>query len=203
MPQIIQSSRIFPKVRINYGHEIYAGDEGRHIQEDRFDQISGAQTARIRIPMFEDVELNFVQENELGQWIYLGNDDRLGKVEWDDMALIHNGFTNLKQRWGDNVELLGSSDKLMRINAGNLFESSFLLLGNLWQGLEAELGHGMYAAIPNNSTLILAAEDNFKAVLELQKVVKAIFQSPSSGQLLSKAIYRRSDGEWKIVASAF
>jgi hypothetical protein len=39
--------------------------------------------------------------------------------------------------------------------------------------------------------------------LELQNVVKAVFNSPSAGQLLSKAIYRRMDGEWKIVATAF
>lgn len=198
----IPSKEIFPRIKVNYDHEIYAGDQGRHIQEGQFEKIAERLLKRVHVHMMEDLGLNFAV-SEASRFRLILEKDRLGLVEWTDMQFIQHAFSNLLRQYGEQVEVLGQPETAMRIKVGNELEASFLLLGNLWQKLAAEYGENLYAAIPRQDLLLIAAANNRKGILQLQTAVKAVFLSPDSGPLLSKAIYQRWDGEWKIVAAAF
>lgn len=202
MPLEIDSTQLFPLVKIDYSHVIYEGDTGFHIQQANLENLAIKAQGRISVPMFEDVTLTFALP-EKDRFRLLLEKDRLGLVEWTDMQLIHHSFRNLLQQFGEKIEILGSEDAAMRIKVGNDMEASFLLLGNLWQNLAQSYGENLYAAIPRQDLLLIAAADNRSGILQLQKAVKAIFQTPDAGPFLSKAIYQRWDGEWKIIASAF
>ncbi len=198
----IPQKELFPRIKVNYDHDIYAGDHGRHKQEAQLEAIAEKLQKRVHVHMMEDIGLNFAT-SQGDRYKYILEKDRLGLVEWTDIQFIHHSFTNLLHQYGEKVEILGQADAAMRIKVGNDLEASCLLLGNLWQKICDEYGENLYAAIPRQDLLLIAAAGNRKGILQLQTAVKAVFESPDSGPLLSKAIYQRWDGEWKIVASAF
>ncbi|MBL0017049.1 MAG: hypothetical protein IPP17_11610 [Bacteroidetes bacterium] len=77
------------------------------------------------------------------------------------------------------------------------------MLSNLWLNLEPEFGAEMYAAVPCHNLLLVGKEMDRNAILALQNVVRGVFFEESQASLLSKAIYRRFEGEWRIIATAF
>lgn len=188
---------LFPRLKVDRAHSIYAKDLGRHMFLRQPD--SGFP---VTIPMLEDVMVQFAVDNEQG-FDLVQESDRAGQEEWGDMGLIQQSFRNLRDNLGENMDLLTLENGLLRLVSGGKYEASFLLLSNLWLNLEAEHGHEMYAAIPSHNALLIGKADDREAIMKLQEMVRGVFFESDRDTLLSKAIYRRYEGEWKIVATAF
>lgn len=193
----IVSEKLFPRLVADRGHAIYQRDMGRHM---RAPQTPVRQP--ITIPMVADIALQFVvMEGE--EWEFVMEDDRGAAGEWDDMALITAAFSNLRDQSTESLLLKVVSEGGYRIRTRGAHEASFLLLGNLWPTLVDHLGENCYAAVPTPDTLFVAPAGELASILALQELVRATFYEAPAADLLSKAIYQRWDGEWKLVATAF
>jgi hypothetical protein len=201
-PIDIVEAHLFPRLVADRSHRIYQQDLGRHMFRAPSEPDESA-APRIRIHMMEDIGLHFVQDPGEGEFTYLRELDRDGKAAWDDYALISKAFINLRDLHGDAVKLQQLQGGGQRISSPGRHDASFLLLGNLWHKLEEELGANMYAAAPGHNMLFVAPQDDRSAILTLQGLVRAAFFEAPHGAQLSKAIYQRWDGEWKIVATGF
>ena len=198
---LIDPQLLFPRLAADRPHVIYQRDLGRHMR------ISNAQAtvesdARVRVPMLEDIAVEFVQDRSKG-FEFVREADRSGDEVWDDMALIQQSFRNLKEVLGAELQLNLLENGLLRVVSGGKYEASFLLLSNLWLSLEADHGAQMYAAIPCHNLLLVGKEGDRNAILALQDAVRGVFFEEDQDSLLSKAIYQRFDGEWRIIATAF
>lgn len=193
----IDPVRLYPRLKVDHGHAIYHRDLGRHMFLRQ--PMEGFP---VTISMLEDVMVQFALDNEDG-FDLVQESDRAGQEEWGDMGLIQQSFRNLRDNLGENMDLLTLENGLLRLVSGGKYEASFLLLSNLWLNLEAEHGHEMYAAIPSHNALLIGKADDREAIMKLQEMVRGVFFESDRDTLLSKAIYRRYEGEWKIVATAF
>lgn len=189
--------RLFPRLKVDHAHPIYHRDLGRHM----FLREPNAGFP-VTIPMLEDVMVQFAVDNEAG-FELVQESDRAGQEEWGDMGLIQQSFRNLRDQLGESMDLLTLENGLLRVVAGGKYEASFLLLSNLWLKLEAEHGAEMFAAVPSHNALLIGKADDRDAIMNLQEMVRGVFFESDRDTLLSKAIYRRYEGEWKIVATAF
>jgi hypothetical protein len=196
----ILPATLYPRLVSDRTHSIYSHDLGRHMV--RQDTLLPDEAGRpVTLPMLEDIHVQFVQDREQGfDWVLERDRD---PETWTDMDLIQQSFRNLKENLGENMDLITLENGLVRIVSGTKYEASFLLLGNLWMQLEAEYGAQLYAAVPSHNALFIAQQDNRRAILEMQTVIRNIFFEAAPESLLSKAIYQRFEGEWKIVATAF
>jgi hypothetical protein len=216
----ILPATLYPRLVSDRTHPIYSHDLGRHMVRKvawEMDEVDRPVT----IPMLEDIHVQFVQDREAGFDLVLERDRQGAEVKdngstgegkaqtdnapatWTDMDLIQQSFRNLKENLGENMDLLTLENGLVRIVSGTKYEASFLLLGNLWMQLENEYGAQLYAAIPSHNALFIARQDNRRAILEMQTLIRNIFFEAAPEALLSKAVYQRFDGEWKIIATAF
>ncbi|MBL0015033.1 MAG: hypothetical protein IPP17_01025 [Bacteroidetes bacterium] len=198
---LIDPQLLFPRLIADRAHAIYQRDLGRHMRLST-SQVVDLSSKIVTVPMLEDLAVQFVQDRERG-FDFVRENDRQGDEVWDDMALIQQGFRNLKDRMGEDLQLILLDNGLSRIASGGKYEASFLLLSNLWLTLEAEFGTEMYAAIPCHNLLLVGKENDRNAILELQNAVRGVFFEEDHDSLLSKAIYKRLDGEWRIIATAF
>jgi hypothetical protein len=162
---------------------------------------------QISIPMLEDISVQFVQNSEDGfEWVtetQRQHAETDQPILWTDMELIQQAFRNLKDHLGENLQLSTLENGLVRIVSGGKYEASFLLLGNLWLQLEEEYGANLYAAVPSHNLLLIGKQGDPTAILELQETIRSVFFEADREALLSKAVYQRLEGEWKIVATAF
>lgn len=193
----IDPARLYPRLKVDHGHSIYQRDLGRHmfLREP-------AAGFPVTIPMLEDVMVQFALDNEAG-FDLVQESDRAGQEEWGDMGLIQQSFRNLRDNLGESMDLLTLENGLLRLVSGGKYEASFLLLSNLWLNLESEHGAEMFAAVPSYNALLIGKADDRDAIMKLQEMVRGVFFESDRDTLLSKAIYRRYEGEWKIVATAF
>jgi hypothetical protein len=199
--RLIDPQLLFPRLAADRAHAIYQRDLGRHMRMP-VSSDSEARSSIVTVPMLEDLAVQFVQDREKG-FDFIREHDRQGAEVWDDMALIQQSFRNLKDKIGEDLQLILLDNGLSRVASGGKYEASFLLLSNLWLNLEAEFGTEMYAAIPCHNLLLVGKENDRNAILELQNAVRGVFFEEDQDSLLSKAVYRRFDGEWRIVATAF
>jgi uncharacterized protein YtpQ (UPF0354 family) len=197
----IKEEFLFPRLVADRSHPIYVKDLGRHMYSHAPAPASPDEQ-RITIHMMEDIGLNFVLD-EGDAYIYLRECDREGFLTWDNMALISKAFLNLRDQHGEKVSLQQLETGGFRISSPGRHDAAFLLLGNLWVTMEEQLGVNMYAAVPSHDVLLVAPQDDRYAILTLQRLVRDTFFEAPTKSLLSKAIYQRWDGEWKVVATAF
>ncbi|HEX2900929.1 MAG TPA: hypothetical protein VHS96_14505 [Bacteroidia bacterium] len=198
---LIDPSLLFPRLYADRTHAIYRHDLGRHMQVRPSDAADAALDV-VKVPMLEDIGVQFVQDREKG-FDFVTQNDRAGEEAWDDMALIQQSFRNLKDGPGEDMQLNILENGLIRLTSGGKYEASFLLLGNLWLKLEEDYGAQMYAAIPSHNLLLIGREGDRNAILSLQETIRGVFFEADRATLLSKAIYQRFDGQWQIVATAF
>lgn len=192
---------LFPRLSADRSHSIYAKDLGRHM----YNHLPAALTvdeAYVTIHMMEDIMLGFVLD-EGGELTHIRECDRAGLPQWDNMGLITQAFLNLRDQPGDKVTLQQLEGGGFRISSPGRHDAAFLLLGNLWVTMVEQLGENMYAAVPSQDVLLVAPQDDRYAILTLQGLVRDTFFEAPTNALLSKAIYQRWDGEWKVVATAF
>lgn len=197
----IVAERLFPRLIADRTHAIYRQDLGRHMQSPPTTDDAIAYPL-VQIHMVEDIGLQFVVEDGMNQR-FVREVDREDLPAWTDMALISQAFLNLRDQHGDEIKIQQLQDGAFRITSPGQHDASFLLLGNLWTKMEEQLGVNMYAAVPSQGLLFAAPQDDRKAILRLQTMVRNTFFEVSGTALLSKAIYQRWDGEWKVVATAF
>ncbi len=198
---LIDPQLLFPRLAADRKHAIYQRDLGRHMQVPVSSETE-ADSNIVTMPMLEDLAVQFVQDREVG-FDFVREGDRQGDEVWDDLALIQQSFRNLKDKIGEDLQLILLDNGLSRVASGGKYEASFLLLSNLWLNLEPEFGAEMYAAVPCHNLLLVGKENDRNAILALQNVVRGVFFEESQASLLSKAIYRRFEGEWRIIATAF
>jgi hypothetical protein len=191
---------LFPRLTAERTHPIYQRDLGRHMYRTQHqdDEISPI----IQIHMVEDISLQFVVEKGMDMQ-FLREIDREDLPAWDDMALIARAFLNLRDLHGDAIQLQQLEGGAFRVSSPGQHDASFLLLGNFWATMVEQLGENMYAAAPSHHLLFVAPQNDLKGILRLQTLVRDTFVDLPTDRLLSKAIYQRWDGEWKIVATAF
>jgi hypothetical protein len=200
-PVEIASEFLFPRLVADRTHPIYSKDLGRHMSS-QLPTPALPSGERISIHMMEDIAINFVLD-EGREYTYLRECDREGLPQWDNMALISRAFLNLRDQHGDKVTLQQLEAGGFRISSPGRHDAAFLLLGNLWVTMVDQLGENMYAAVPSHDVLIVAPQDDRLAILTLQGLVRDTFFEAPTKSLLSKAVYQRWDGEWKVVATAF
>jgi hypothetical protein len=194
----IVPAQLYPRLKADRSHPIYQSDLGRHMVVPARDLEAGHQL-RVQIPMLEDIQLNFVLETENDLQYVFGADCQ----GWDNMALITQAFKNLRDIQGELVEVLPMEGGGFQVTAKGQHDTAFLLLSNLWLKLEDKIGPHCYAAAPTHNHLFVALQDDRTAILSLQNLVRKHFFAAAHEDLLSKAIYQRWEGEWRICATAF
>lgn len=197
----IDKESLFPRLKADRTHAIYRHDLGGHM----FKHSAAAPDSHdepVTVAMLEDLQVQFVHDADQG-FTLVQKAETEGAEIWDDMALIQQSFRNMKDKLGEELELSILENGLTRVLAGSKYEASFLLLGNLWVTLEEDYGANMYAAVPSHNLLLVGKQGDHRAILELQNAIRGVFFEADRDQLLSKAIYQRLEGEWKIVATAF
>ncbi|MFM2375332.1 MAG: hypothetical protein RLZZ165_429 [Bacteroidota bacterium] len=197
----IHSDTLFPRLKADRSHEIYHLDMGRHMFA-RLSDDNPTAISMVSVPMLEDLEVQFAHDQSEGHAL-VSRADLLEEEGWDEMAMIQHAFRNLKEKLGEDLKLSTLENDLIRLFAGGKYDASFLLLSNLWLKLEEDYGANLYAATPSQNLLLIGRQDDRRAILQLQRMIRGVFFDADRDSLLSKAVYQRFDGQWVIVATAF
>ncbi|MBL0017050.1 MAG: hypothetical protein IPP17_11615 [Bacteroidetes bacterium] len=121
---LIDSQLLFPRLAADRKHAIYQRDLGRHMQVPVSSETE-ADSNIVTMPMLEDLAVQFVQDREVG-FDFVREGDRQGDEVWDDLALIQQSFRNLKDKIGEDLQLILLDNGLSRVASGGKYEASFL-----------------------------------------------------------------------------
>jgi hypothetical protein len=200
MNSTLSPDQIFPRLKIDRSHALNAPDQGRQMSEKPI--VPGLPDSLLHLHMIEDIGLTFIARTEEG-YRFVREFDREDQPERDDQWFAYHAFRNLMQEIGSTAILELRENGIYQVVAGGLHEASLLLLANFWVELLPEYGENLYAAIPAHNELYIASSYGYLGILNLQKIIRNVFQDEEYLEPLSKCIYQRINGEWKIVATAF
>lgn len=157
---------------------------------DGFEQqlaTSDKPTALIRYPLVADIEIGFAFQTA-GGMRYATQDDLKG------LKLTETAFAEVAMRNFDEVTRetqWSNSGGALIAQLDGTYESSLLLIDNLWPEIEKALGGPIVVGVPARDSLIAVRADDSDQVTELRRAMNNEYAYPISSKLLS-----RKDGRW-------
>ena len=194
------SSRIVPRIKVNYDFDIYAGDTGPHMGTQQM-TLPEADCS-IFVPLFDDILLGFALD--IGNaYQMLSNSFLQEHPQLDTSVLKKLAIENMLREIGGEIEIKGKENSIGMITAGGNFEAALLLFDSFWDSLVEIFGEDPCIAIPANDLCFIVAADNEAGRHILVNTVRKIFNDPETTGLLSKGIYQRTSNGWKMIEVAF
>lgn len=191
----VNNTRIFPRLKANYGHEIYQNDNTRNATKEKLSLPDKFKP--ISMNLFEDINLTFIADrgNEyvmLQQEFYKHNP----KVNKDSLFTL--AVTNLMKEIGDKIEMRGNVDDIGMLTAGGNFEATIIMISGTWDHLHKLFGKNIVFCIPANDIFYVCKEGNEDAIKKMKAQISEWFNSDNQQGLISKGIYIRNSEDKSI-----
>ena len=187
-------NKIFPRLKANYGLEIYRNDIGKKFigkmnldidVPDKFTPISDA--------IFEDILMTFIVDNG-SSYIMLQKEFLENNPELTLGSLKLLSVNNLIREIGNKIELYGDPSDVGMITCGGNFEASIIFIPKIWEKLFEVYGPKIAFCIPANDILYVCKFDNKPAIEIMKNQIKEWFHSEETQGLISKVIYLKEEG---------
>ena len=191
----VDESRIFPRLKANYGHEIYKNDKKRSDTKESFKLPEKYQP--ITINLFDDINLTFIADTG-PQYVMLQQDffDLNPEIDKDKLYVL--AVTNLMKEIGDKIEMRTSEDGIGMLTAGGNFEAAIILISGTWDHLHQIFGDKIAFCIPANDLLFVCNAENKKAISKMKNLISKWFKEETTNGLISKGIYLRDQKDQSI-----
>ncbi|MEY4903169.1 MAG: hypothetical protein RLZZ292_984 [Bacteroidota bacterium] len=193
------TQKIYPYVEVNHKHEIYKDAKTTVLSE----QEMPANMKPVITSFVEDLQVGFVinwgeRTQLMPQQVLIQN------PEMTIESLKGLSLQNFVRDFGNNIQLHGMEDNILMVAVGNKYESTLVLLENLWQQLSTFLeSDDLYFVVPTRGTFLVSATSNPVARPRLRELVRDCFER-GADDLLSKAIYvKEKAGMIRVVDVAF
>lgn len=201
----INSDRIFPRIKANYGHSIYKDDSGQKFLGNTENKIDLPEKfTPITVELFEDINLTFIADN--------GGNYQMLQQEVFDLnpnltidSLKTSSIKNLMAEIGDKIEMSGDVDDIGMLTCGGNFEATIIFIGGTWEHLYKLFGNEIAFCIPANDILYVCKANNKIAIAKMKNQINNWFHSEDTQGLISKGIYLKVKDEKgiKMIDTAF
>jgi len=191
----VDKSRIFPRLKANYGHKIYENDKKRSNTNKNLSLPEKYKP--ISINLFEDINLTFIADVG-NQYVMLQQEffDLNPEIKKDSLYIL--AVSNLMKEIGDKIEMRTSDDGIGMLTAGGNFEATIILISGTWEHLHEMFGDKIVFCIPANDLLFVCKEENKVATLKMKNLISKWFREDSLDGLISKGIYLRNHKDKSI-----
>jgi uncharacterized protein YtpQ (UPF0354 family) len=157
---------------------------------DGFEQLLATEdkpAKLIRYPLVADIEAAFVFQTPNGMRYATENDLNtlnISKSDFAEAAMRNFDAMTLKTEWS-------RSDNVLIAQLDGNYESSLLLIDNLWPEIENALGGPIVVGVPARDSLVAVRADDTGQVAELRRAMDNGYAYPISSTLLT-----RRNGRW-------
>lgn len=190
----INTNKIFPRLKANYGHEMYKSDLGK--------KFMGNSEIKLDIPekfipinenIFEDIMMSFIADNGLS-YVMLQNEflELNPNLTIDSLKVL--SLNNLISEIRDKIQMHGDVNDVAMITCGGNFEAASILVPKTWENLFSHFGPKIAFCVPANDILYVCKADNKDAILKMKMQINEWFHSEDTQGLISKGIYLKEDG---------
>lgn len=141
----------------------------------------------IRYPLVADIEAAFVFQTPNGMLYATENDLyslNISKSDFAEAAMRNFDAMTQETEWS-------RSDNVLIAQLDGNYESSLLLVDNLWPEIENALGGPIVVGVPARDSLVAVRADDTDQVAELRRAVENDYAYPISSTLLT-----RRNGRW-------
>lgn len=197
---------IYPRIKADYSHPIYASDEGKPFIGRRPDghvELPHDQQPIIK-KLYDDLVLTFAVDRgdnyEIMQNALLESNPHLSEE-----VLFQASVSTLTQEIGDKIELQGNPEYVVMVTAGGNLEAAIILMDSFWEQVHPLFNGDLVIAVPARDLLFITSAGNTEAIVYLKDLVKGYFENPESQGLLSKGLFLKNEGDptLKLVEQAF
>lgn len=151
---------------------------------DDFDQLIAAweePTALIRYPVAADIEAGFAFQTPHGMRYVTEADLKalnISRADFAEAAMRNFDDMTRETQWSQ-------SDNAMIAKLDGTYESSLLLLDNLWPEIEKALGGPVVVGVPARDSLIAVRADGTAQIAQLRRALSSTYAYPVSSKLLT------------------
>lgn len=157
---------------------------------DGFEQLLATEdtpTRLIRYPLVADIEATFVFQTPHGMRYATESDLKSLKISQSDFAeaaMRNFDAITMETKWS-------RSDNALIAQLDGNYESSLLLVDNLWPEIENALGGPVVVGVPARDSLVAVRADDTDQIAELRRAMDNDYAYPISSTLLT-----RRNGRW-------
>lgn len=205
-PPESEAVKVLPRIKVDYSHEIYAGDQSRSFTGNSMP--NGIEIPEDQKPiikhLYEDLVLWFAVD-ERNNYKILQNEVLNNNPNLNEDILYQLSVDALIEEIGEQIKMNGDPDHIIMITADGNFEAAIILIDNFWEQIHQRLNGNVIISIPARDLLFICKEGNQEAIEKLREITKGYFDNPETQGLLSKALYLKEMGnsELKIVEKTF
>ena len=201
----VNTDKIFPRIKANYGHDIYKKDNGGKFMGNSGNKIDlPKRFTPISINLFEDINLTFIADKG-GYYQMIQNEVFDMNPDLTIDSLKTTSIKNLMREVGDKIEMRGDVDGIGMLTCGGNFEATIILIGGTWEHLFKLFGSEIAFCIPANDIFYVCKADNKVAISKMKTQINEWFHGKNTQGLISKGIYLKVKGEKgvKMIDTAF